>query len=131
MTWLSHCIVACIRLAGTLGLDKLCESLVAALAAETGVWAPATPNSPFEGKQVLTYASRATWGQTSFSTAVMAGRQKGRDWQGSAEDLTALADLAVYNEGQGTVCWIITNPSPGRFMCFAPHIMAAAYMLEH
>ena len=53
----------------------------------------------------------------------MAGRQKGNktDWQGSAENLTPLADLAVYNEGQGIVCWIPTKPSPGRFRCGPAH----------
>jgi hypothetical protein len=39
------------------GLDKLCEDLVAALAGATGVHAPAQPGSPEEPKQVAALAA--------------------------------------------------------------------------
>ena len=40
------------RLCGVVGLDRLCEDLIAALAAAAGAHTPAAPGSAAEGKQV-------------------------------------------------------------------------------
>lgn len=40
-----------------MGLDRLCEDLVSALAAAASVQAPAPPGSPAEGKQVAALAA--------------------------------------------------------------------------
>lgn len=45
------------RLAGIVGLENLCENLIAALATATGVHTPAPPGSPAESKQVAALAA--------------------------------------------------------------------------
>lgn len=50
-------LVLVCRLCGVVGLDRLCEDLIAALAAAVGAHMPATPGSPGEQKQVAALAA--------------------------------------------------------------------------
>jgi hypothetical protein len=50
------------RLCGVVGLDRLCEDLIAALAAAAGAHTPAPPGSPAEPKQVAALAALVSLG---------------------------------------------------------------------
>ncbi|KAK9904753.1 hypothetical protein WJX75_001787 [Coccomyxa subellipsoidea] len=54
--------ITAIRLCGVVGLDRLCEDLIAALAAAAGAHTPAPPGSPAEPKQVAALAALVSLG---------------------------------------------------------------------
>ncbi len=56
--WLAHCEEQCdafCRLAGLLGLDQWCLSLVTALSDAISIGSPAAPGTALEGKQVAAF----------------------------------------------------------------------------
>ena len=86
------------RLAGALGLDRLCEDLVSALAAAAGVPSPAPPGSAAEGKQVAALAALASLG-----TCPEAGLLGG-GWVIILRVLSALEALQVCLSGAAQHC---------------------------
>ena len=83
------------RLAGVMGLDRLCEDLVSALAAAASVQAPAPPGSAAEGKQVAALAALVGLG-----TCPEAGLLGG-GWVVILRCLSALEALQVGFRGLG------------------------------
>lgn len=60
--YLSNMLPGLRRLCGVVGLDRLCEDLIAALAAAAGAHTPAPSGSPAESKQVAALAALVSLG---------------------------------------------------------------------
>ncbi|BDA49435.1 probable Brefeldin A-inhibited guanine nucleotide-exchange protein [Coccomyxa sp. Obi] len=101
-----------IRLCGVVGLDRLCEDLIAALAAAVGAHTPASPGSPAEQKQVAALAALVSLAAGPSAALIGSG------W------VTILRTLSAIDALQANVPMVLVEgtpqPSPSRTTSAVP-----------